>query len=40
MKTRSIFKKKKNYEVTEDIFDMSNVIIFNKEIEKDKLRDV
>ena len=33
LKTRNIFKKKIHDEVTEDIFDMSNVRFF-KEIEK------
>ena len=36
-----LLKKDIGYdEVTEDIFDMSNVIIFNKEIEKKKMGDV
>ena len=38
--TRNIFKKKIYDEVIEDIFDMSTVRIFNKEIEKKKMRDV
>ena len=39
IKTRNILKKKIHDEVTEDIFDMSNVRIF-KEIEKKNLGDV
>ena len=39
MYTGNIFKKKIYNEVTEDIFDMSNVRLF-KEIEKTKMWDV
>ena len=39
MITRNIFKKKIYDEVPEDIFDMSNMVIF-KEIEKKKMGDV
>ena len=38
--TRNAFEKKIYDEVTEDIFDMSNVRIFNKEIEKQIIGDV